>query len=209
MEKLASLLSLLAVAVVLQPFDASAQSTQTSSAKNQASTSTAKTGAVRAKPASSAPLQPASPPKPVVPTLPPIPDLTRSNFIQQMDAEYRKRDLDGDGKVTRAELEQFERAQALTQAQANNRALFLKLDVDRNGSISPGEFAALVQDPGTPDVTPLMQRFDSNKDQIISIVEYRGATLVNFDRLDADKDGVVTDAEVKAGAPKLMVPGGR
>lgn len=155
------------------------------------------------------PARPPLPPQLVIPSPPPIPDLPRTTYIQQMDSEYRKHDLDGDGKVTRLELVQFERAQAFSQAQTNNAALFLSLDVDRNGSLTPGEFAALVKDPSAPDVTPLMQRFDSNRDQIISIVEYRAATLINFDRLDADKDGVVTDAEVTAGAPKPIQPGSR
>jgi hypothetical protein len=30
-------------------------------------------------------------------------------------------------------------------------------------------------------------------------VEHRAATVANFDRLDADKDGIVTAAEMKAG----------
>ena len=45
----------------------------------------------------------------------------------------------------------------------------------------------------------MLSREDSNRDQQISLVEDRVATLANFDRLDADKDGVVTSAEMKAG----------
>lgn len=122
--------------------------------------------------------------------------MPRASFIAQMDIEHRKRDADGDGKVTRAEMERWERGQLFAQAQAGNQALFARLDADRNGSLSPGEFSALVQDPGTPDVGPLMTRFDTNRDQVITMVEYRAATLANFDRLDVDKDGVLTAAEM-------------
>lgn len=122
--------------------------------------------------------------------------MPRASFIAQMDIEHRKRDADGDGKVTRAEMERWERGQLFAQAQAGNQALFARLDADRNGSLSPGEFSALVQDPGTPDVGPLMTRFDANRDQVITMVEYRAATLANFDRLDVDKDGVLTAAEM-------------
>jgi len=41
-----------------------------------------------------------------------------------------------------------------------------------------------------------MIRFDSNRDQIITLVEYRTATLVNFDRLDLDKDGILAAVEL-------------
>lgn len=147
--------------------------------------------------------------KPVVaaPVQPTLPDVVRANFIREMDADFRKRDANGDGMATRAEVEQFERNAAIMQAQSNNRALFARLDVDRNGALSPGEFSALVKDPGTPDVGMIMQRFDTNRDQNISMIEYRAATLANFDRLDADKDGVVTDAEVKAGSTKPVMQG--
>ncbi len=42
-------------------------------------------------------------------------------------------------------------------------------------------------------------RFDTSKDGKVSLIEHRTATLANFDRLDTDKDGVVTGAEMKAG----------
>lgn len=135
------------------------------------------------------------------------PDISRSAFIQAMDADYRRRDLNSDGKITRSEVEQYERANALAQAQASNRALFLSLDTDRNGVLSPNEFSAMVKAPAFIDVSPIMQRFDQNKDQIITIVEYRTGTLFNFDRLDVDKDGVLTAAESKAIDEKPVIQG--
>lgn len=125
------------------------------------------------------------------------PDVARSTFIQAMDADYRRRDLNGDGKVMRSEVEQYERTTTLAQAQASNRALFVSLDTDRNGTLTPGEFLAIAKAPNFIDVSPIMQRFDQNKDQIISIVEYRTATLANFDRLDLDKDGILSSSESK------------
>lgn len=119
------------------------------------------------------------------------------------------RDQDGDGKISRAELERFERNDALTKARVNNQALFAQLDQDRNGVLTPGEFASLTQDPGFVDVSRLMQRFDSNRDQIVTLVEFRIATLANFDQLDADKDGVVTDAEMRAANLTQTAPAGR
>lgn len=156
----------------------------------------------RPRPAPAVPAAPQPQPRPPVAATPQVPDMPRAAFISQMDIEHRKRDADGDGKITRAELERWERSQLLAQAQAANQALFARLDADRNGVLTPGEFSALVQDPGTPDVGPLMQRFDTNRDQVITLVEYRAATLANFDRLDTDKDGVLTAAEMNPVQPR-------
>jgi hypothetical protein len=74
---------------------------------------------------------------------------------------------------------------------APSATLFARLNADRNGVPTPGEFAALVQDPG-------------NRDQVITMVEYRAATLANVDRLDTDKDGVRTGAEINAVPPHAV-----
>lgn len=123
-------------------------------------------------------------------------DLPRADFIQLMDAEFRKRDLDSNGKATRIEVEEFTKRAAAAKAQEQNRALFQRLDSDRNGMLSPAEFAALVPPPKFIDVSAEMIRFDSNRDQIITLVEYRTATLANFDRMDADKDGILSASEL-------------
>ena len=123
--------------------------------------------------------------------------ISRAAFLASMDAEFRKMDADKNGTITRAELEGFERAVSVVKAQARNRQLFARLDTDRNGQISPAEFARLAS-PGPVDPAPLLARWDLNRDQSVTLVEYRTATLANFDRMDADKDGIVTTAEMNA-----------
>ena len=125
--------------------------------------------------------------------------IARSVFIANMDTEFRKMDADKNGIVTRAELEGFERAISVLDIQKRNRALFARLDRDRNGQISATEFARLQTAPPRPDVGPKMAKFDANRDQNIGLVEYRAGTLANFDRLDTNKDGFVNAAEMKAG----------
>jgi hypothetical protein len=148
----------------------------------------------QAKPAKvpAAPVQSAATPPNTAPTL------TRVSFIQLMDSEFKARDINGDGKASRAEITEFERRTALQRALLENTASFARLDVDQDGSLSPMEFQALAVNPTMPDITSIMQRFDKNRDQQITIVEYRIATLVRFDDLDADKDGSVDESELRA-----------
>jgi Ca2+-binding EF-hand superfamily protein len=124
--------------------------------------------------------------------------LSRAAFLNGMDAEFRKMDADKNGTVTRTEVEGFERAISVLKAQARNRALFVRLDTDRNGQISQAEFARMASAPPAPNTAATLGRYDLNRDQSISLVEFRTATLANFDRKDTDKDGFVSAAEMKA-----------
>lgn len=126
--------------------------------------------------------------------------LARTTFIQLMDADFKQRDFDNDGKATRAEVEQFEKQNSVIKAQQANRELFLRLDTDKNGLLSSAEFAGLIPPTSFPDVSDIMKRFDSNRDQIITLVEYRAATLSNFDQRDIDKDGVLSGSELQTGS---------
>lgn len=126
-------------------------------------------------------------------------DVPRAVFIATMDAEFRRRDGNGDGMLMTSELQQFEAGEALAAARIANRDLFARLDRDGNGALSAEEFAALVGPIPPPNVSAQMLRLDSNRDQKVTIVEYRAATLAAFDRLDTDLDGVVTAAEMQAG----------
>ena len=150
--------------------------------------------------------------KPAVPAKPAVvvPDLPRADFIALMDADFKKRDLDGNGKATRAEVEAFTKRAAAAVAQEQNRELFQRLDIDKNGVITPTEFAALIPAPKFVDVSAEMIRFDRNRDQIITLVEYRTATLENFDRLDADKNGILSAVELpKKDKPAISDPSTR
>lgn len=125
--------------------------------------------------------------------------IVRTAFIAQMDAQFGKMDADKNGQLTRTEIEQFETEKALAEAQARNEALFDQLDLNKNGQLSAKEFAKLVTEPAAVSAQPLLSREDGNRDGQISLAEHRSATLANFDRLDADKDGVVSVAEMQVG----------
>lgn len=135
-----------------------------------------------------------TPPAPAAPQ--PIP---RTLFLQNMDGDFSKMDANHDGKVTKPEIEAFQRANAINEIMARNRAIFAQLDANHDGQLSPQEFARFHGQPPPPNATPMLQHFDADHDGVISQVEFRAATLANFDRLDVNKDGVVDAAEMKAG----------
>ena len=129
----------------------------------------------------------------------PAQPLQRQQFIAQMDAEFQRLDGDGNGMVVPAEIANSQRAAAQAQALRQNQAIFAELDTDRNGTLTLQEFARLVNVDAVPvDPSPLMNQFDSDKDGIITLVEYRVATQANFDRIDTDRDGIATEVEMRA-----------
>ena len=125
--------------------------------------------------------------------------LPRAQFIAGMEGEFRKMDADKNGQLTKSEIEQFQTQQQAAQARARNKALFSQLDKDKNGQLSQAEFARIATPAPVPNAQPMIARMDGNRDSQVSMAEHRTATLANFDRVDSDKDGIVTPAEMKAG----------
>ena len=125
--------------------------------------------------------------------------LQRQQFIAQMDAEFQRLDGDGNGMIVPAKIADSQRAAALAQALRQNQAIFAELDTDRNGTLIPQEFARLVNVQAIPtDPTPLINKFDNDKDGIITLIEYRVVTQANFDRIDTAHDGIATEVEMRA-----------
>jgi hypothetical protein len=125
--------------------------------------------------------------------------IARAQFLASVDGEFRKIDADKNGQASKAELEQFQQRQMVAAAEARNRAQFAGLDANKDGQLSPAEFARLVPPPPLANGQAVLARMDGNRDGQVSLVEYRAATLANFDRLDTDRDGTVTPTEMKAG----------
>lgn len=125
--------------------------------------------------------------------------LARSTFIATMDAEYRKLDTNNDKIVTKAEIEANQRRIAADAAAQRARAMFQKIDADGNGALSVDEFIRANAPPAASgEGAAIMNRLDTDRDQKVSLVEYRVLTLKGFDSLDADKDGILTVAEQRA-----------
>ena len=128
----------------------------------------------------------------------PVP-VPRTAFISAMDSEFARIDANKDGVATRAEIEAFERSAAEATLKARAATAFATLDTDHNGQLTLAEFTKVNEAvPIKVDAAPFLAQEDINKDGKVTLVEHRTAKLANFDRMDADKDGIVTPAEMKA-----------
>ena len=125
--------------------------------------------------------------------------VSRTAYSAKMEAEFRQLDTDKNGALTKKEVEDFELGVIRTQLDAKRKTLFAALDADHNGMISPQEFERLQLPVPKVDASPLMNHADANHDGQVTLQEYRASKLVNFDKLDKDKNGIVTPAEMKAG----------
>lgn len=123
----------------------------------------------------------------------PVP-LPRAAFIATMDGEFRKMDTDHNNVITRKEVEDVQRIAIDNE----RKALFVALDTDHNGILTLQEFARLQLPRLKADAAAILSQADLNGDGSVTLVEWRTAKLANFDRLDTDKDGVLTVAEMKA-----------
>jgi len=122
----------------------------------------------------------------------------RTQFIQVMDTEFKQMDADKNGILTKKEIEDFQRSMSILVARQRNVALFQGLDKDKNGQLTPAEFGNLPMNVPPANPAPVLAQTDTNRDGQITAVEYRTGKLASFDRMDADKDGTVSVAEMKA-----------
>lgn len=104
----------------------------------------------------------------------------------------------------------------LQQFQAKNGdKLFARLDTNKDGKISPDEFAAYRKQNAEVDAKAsgkagkrgqrLFARFDTDKDGMLSRTEADALLAMRFKRMDANNDGVLTLEELQAKGGKAKV----
>jgi hypothetical protein len=109
------------------------------------------------------------------------------------DDKLDRLDADKDGKVTQAEYA------------AGAKTSFDKLDANADGKVTAAEMDAAytTTKPGVgaakvPSSAEKIKTLDTDGDGSLSAVEHEAGSRTMFDKLDADKDGSVTEAEIKA-----------
>lgn len=131
------------------------------------------------------------------PTRAPRPDMTRAQAQAKAEAHFAKLDANADGT-----LDQADRA-------AHKAQMFDRIDTDKNGSISRAEFDAMHAARGAKG-EHRAHRMGGKMHGKMGARMGAGATpvtrqafldraLQRFDRIDANRDGTVTQAERKAG----------
>jgi Skp family chaperone for outer membrane proteins len=142
--------------------------------------------------------------KPAAPQAPQ--SITRARVTAQVDAEFKRLDANGDGKINKAEIQAaVDKMTANTAAEIKKRQdeEFSKLDTDKNGQLSLAEYEAGVKiTPKAGAADQRLQAFDTNKDGVITPAEFRSKPLAEFDAVDTNKDGVISEAELKAAASR-------
>jgi hypothetical protein len=147
---------------------------------------------------------------------------TRAQVQAKVQQHFVAVDANKDGRVTKAEADAFQarhRAERDTKRGERRAERFTKLDTDRNGQLSPQEFAARPERDGHGGQGPhhgmrgghrggmhgmkgmrgdMFAAMDANKDGMVTLAEASARPLAMFDRADANKDGTVTPQERKA-----------
>ena len=132
--------------------------------------------------------------------------VTKAQFTQTIDARFAGVDTNKDGQVTKAEITAAQ-TKALAEAQVAEgqrlEAEFNKLDTNKDKQLSLAEFKAAVP-PLKPTETAdqMIANVDTNKDGKISAAEYRAQPVANFDKADANHDGILTAEELAAARKK-------
>ena len=127
------------------------------------------------------------------------PPLSRAEVAQKLDAEFKALDTNGDGKLTKPEIQSAivkRAAEAQAMLSKRQKDEFDKLDANKDGKLTLAEYQAGAMITAKADAADVrMGQLDTNKDGGVTAAEFRAITLSQFDKLDKNKDGVLSAQE--------------
>jgi Ca2+-binding EF-hand superfamily protein len=125
--------------------------------------------------------------------------LPRTEVAQKLDAEFKSLDANGDGKLTKPEIQAAivkRAAEAQVMISQRQKQEFDKLDTNKDGRLTLAEYQAgttIRAKDNAADVR--MGQLDANKDGSVTAAEFRALTMAQFDKLDTNRDGVLSPQE--------------
>ncbi|MDB5698816.1 MAG: calcium-binding EF-hand-containing protein [Alphaproteobacteria bacterium] len=119
---------------------------------------------------------------------------TKAAIQTQVKATFDRLDTNKDGWVDKAEAERgFD-----TSFKAAENAAFARFDTNKDGSISRAEFDASTGQPSAAARSAWITLNDVDKNGRVALAEATAKALGNFDRMDTDKNGVLSAEEIRA-----------
>ena len=113
-------------------------------------------------------------------------------------SDFEGMDIDGDGRISAKE--HFAAAERMFQA----------MDANRDGTVTATEMAAAQRKVTGKEAAPKdlgakekIKAVDANGDGVLNAKEHAQASRMMFRRMDADKDGSLSKAELEAGHAAL------
>ena len=110
------------------------------------------------------------------------------------EAQFESKDTNGDGKISPDEQD------------AAAARMFGKMDTNADGKVTAAEMTAAKQnltgkkaEKGEMTAAEKIKKVDTNGDGVLTADEHAAGAKSMFDKMDSDKDGYLTKAEVKAG----------
>jgi hypothetical protein len=140
----------------------------------------------------------AAAPKGAQPALQP---LTKASTEARVKASFEAMDTNKDGSVDKAEAERSrDNNVAILQKQRGDQISghFARLDTNKNGALSREEFDAFFSRIQVATNLPWLTNNDLNKDGRVSLAELTSQAMATFDRLDTDRNGVLSARESAA-----------
>lgn len=135
----------------------------------------------------------------------PAAPVTRSTLSGQLDASFKRLDSNSDKSLSAAEIDAVQKRQ-IAEAQGviakKLEAEFTQLDANKDGQLSLAEFKAAAPTPKTATPAEVLGQMDKNKDGKVTQDEFRSVPLANFDRIDTNKDGTISEAEKTAASKR-------